>query len=573
MSNKKINKFLGSFSMWEDTLKRFPLLILSVIAICGVISLSVSDVLDEKILVKLLLIGIPFALAVLNINIIKEALKLSTKVEYLCIALLAIIAFLGYRALPQDITNESNEYLGFVFGGLTLALHFLVIPATFSKKSNNKDVVTFSITIFYRLLDALLSSLLLCGALSLAILGIDKLFNTHIGRNHAYEYLFIWGIGLFLTFRFLTHFPRLPFNAKEAKSYKNTNTIVVNYIGIPTISIYGIILLFYAIKLIFIDHTFVSWLSVMLTIYFSFGVLIYVLNMANENKNYLAKIYDNYWPKASLPILALYIYDCFKAYQIEGIFETNYAVFMLCLLSIISLIYFLLYKTKDIRMLPLSIVFFALFSILSGPLNIWKSSLNNQKSRLVKALKKNDNIIDGIVQKPYTLLSYDYNLSKGISYIRNKGAIGFLKDYDPNNVLPENLASFQFYSNEYVQEEDSNVSHLEYYSDTPVSIPFVGEGHILSISTSDVQSPKGYSLTFQHNSDELKLYLDGTIQTTFHFNFDHFDVDNNIIKFDNQNYKLTIYTQSLSGIKVGEKSVLSYLEGIAILNLRQKTTR
>lgn len=134
MAKFNIKNVLQYFNSWDDTLKRFPVFIATVVSICIIISLGVADVMEEDTLIRLLLIGVSFALGVLNIHIYKESVKWSIKMEYLAIIALAILAFVGYKVLPETIQDNSNEYLAFVFGGIILALHFLVILVAFPKK-------------------------------------------------------------------------------------------------------------------------------------------------------------------------------------------------------------------------------------------------------------------------------------------------------------------------------------------------------------------------------------------------------------------------------------------------------
>ena len=96
--------------------------------------------------------------------------------------------------------------------------------------------------------------------LSLALLAVDKLFNAHI-NGKVYLRLLIIIAGLFNTWFFLSGVPKNVSDISEKIIYPKGLKVFTQFVLIPLISIYLVILYAYMFKIIFTWNIPKGWVS------------------------------------------------------------------------------------------------------------------------------------------------------------------------------------------------------------------------------------------------------------------------------------------------------------------------
>jgi hypothetical protein len=145
---------------------------------------------------------------------------------------------------------------------LNIALHLLVSFAGFLPRSYNQDEFwEFNKQLFLRILTATLYSVVLYSGLALAILAIDKLFKVEF-YDHIYFHIFFIIAGIFNTIFFLNGVPetnnsKAPLVLNYPKGLKN----FTQYVLLPLISLYLVILICYEAKILFTLSLPVGWVS------------------------------------------------------------------------------------------------------------------------------------------------------------------------------------------------------------------------------------------------------------------------------------------------------------------------
>lgn len=337
-----------------------------------------------------------------------------------------------YFSLPaQFMTISFTRFLLF-----TLTLHLLICFAPFIANGGIDGFWQYNKIIFLRILTAALYTVVLYLGLVLAVLAIDKLFNANIDSK---IYLDLWILlsGIFNTWFFLTGFPSNFVEMELKKDYPKGLKIFTQYVLLPLVTVYLIILYAYTFKIIFNAQWPVGWVSY-LVLGFSIGgilslLLIYPIRN-NENNKWIL-IFSRFFYFALFPLIILLFLAVKRRITDYGITEQRYFILVLALWLLFIAVYFLISKTKNIKVIPISLCLLALVSSF-GPWGAFSVSLANQKHRLKSLLEKYSMLVDGkIVPAKDTIPFKDHKqISSIINYLVDVHGYKTLQPYFVQNL-------------------------------------------------------------------------------------------------------------------------------------------
>jgi hypothetical protein len=301
-----------------------------------------------------------------------------------------VLAGLYYWSLPPDL----NGQMVIRTVVLALGLHWLIAVIGFSAREVNGFWI-FNKRLFLRALTAWLYSAVLYTGVSLALLAIEKLFNTDI-RYEVYEDCW-WVLGgLFSVWFFLGGFPKSYENPPVIGDYPRGLKIFTQYVLLSLVTVYLLILYAYMFKIIFTAHWPVGWVAWMVMAFAVAGILslLLIYPLRNEENNSWIRSYTKFFYLALLPLIVLLFCAIYKRVAPYGITEQRY--FLLALAFWLSFItgYFLLSREKDIRLVPLSLCVLAFLSVW-GPWGAFAVSLHSQRHRLETLLGEHGLLANG----------------------------------------------------------------------------------------------------------------------------------------------------------------------------------
>jgi hypothetical protein len=433
---------LSLINSWSKSLNRFPLFILGCIVACVYFSYLQYDAntYSNKI-------GMPLILGLGSIflaYLVIENFQLQSLKKWAVLIGAVILALFYYYCLPtKDDYNLKWPELSFISILVIFHLAYSIIP--FLSKKNEDGFLRYNINILENFAESAVLCLILFGLLILALYALKTLFGLpYTGRSTMH--LFIWILGLVHSINFLSAYPILPIQFSTLHQY-NTRffKILVLYISIPVMLIYGLITIAYIFKM-FLGGIYEPWITAMCGWYIGIGLVVYLFNkiFITDNESAFAVLFNKYFALFSLPIVALFIYCTIKNTNDEGVNTSNYYSIIMCLVS--AIIFGLLSVKKNFNLVwvPGIVLIASLFSIISGPLNVWTYPLTNQKTRLVNALKDK-----GIIKND----SFDYTINvdekwarsieNNIYAVESLGDLSFLKKYDKSKTLSDTIRSYQ----------------------------------------------------------------------------------------------------------------------------------
>jgi len=616
-----------------ETLKRFPFVIL--VSILGsflmiyLIEMDAEPGRDYQRLYNVVMccgLGIAF---LLSLTLRNEVFKIDRTKNYLIQAAGIILLAVYYFSLPKDLgLIEITRFLLFALG-----FHFLVSFTAFMNKDvehqQNVDAFwRFNKLFFIRILTSVLFSGVLYAGLSIAILSFNELFNADI-KSKIYSQLFFFILGVFNTWFFLAGIPQNLNEFYNEEIYPKALKLFTQFVLLPLVTIYLIILYMYMGKIIVLWNLPVGWVSYLILFFSIAGILslLLIYPIRNYEENRWIKVFSRSFYIALLPLIVLLFIAILTRLFTYGITERRYFVFVLaCWLAFISL-YFLFSKAKNIKLIPISLCLLCFFTSF-GPWGAFSVSEKSQMNRLEKLLTDNKILVEGkivpaveknvpsdvmgvVINKP--VLSSEIsnsvtgNISSILDFLSDRHLINSLqkwfdvsldsianKKYGQSSdvmklmglkyvsyyrEMPDSESQINRYFNcDFDEVQIMNISEFDYY--VPVIIS--GNKDIINSDTASALTPDSSKIKFEikENSAILKMNLNGAEITNFDLgkfvsslgsfeNYVKLPADKSIVVIENEKVKIELNFDNMYGDIKNGQTIVNNLRAKAFVKLKK----
>ena len=277
----------------------------------------------------------------------------------------------------------------FIFISFSLILHLLIglIPIFANEETGFWQHNRY---FFQRFLSSVLYAAFLFIGISLALGAVTYLFNMKI-RTEMYGYLFVVCVCVFQTWYFLGGLPKQISDFSGWTEYPGSLRIITQYLFIPLVTLYSVILYAYLGKIIFLwslPKGFVGWLvSIMSTL----GILNLLLldPIKNKSESSWVRSYSKYFYILLIPLLAMLFIGICTRIREYGFTEKRYMLLSLALWFLGISLYFIFSKKKLIKWVPISLGLLVFLSSF-GPWGAYQFSESSQLSRFKKIASAND---------------------------------------------------------------------------------------------------------------------------------------------------------------------------------------
>ncbi|MGB2867950.1 MAG: DUF4153 domain-containing protein [Bacteroidota bacterium] len=310
------------------------------------------------------------------------------------------VALLGayYFSLPGKILDANIapliRYTLFAAG-----LHFFVAVGPFLKRGEVNGFWHLNKSLFLRFLTASLYSAALFFGLMAAIIAVDKLFDAHID-NKIYLELWVFLVGMFNTWFFLAGLPEDLDKLESETEYPKGLKIFTQYVLIPLVFIYLVILYAYEVKIIAEMEWPKGWVGYLVLGFSILGILSLLLvhPIKERVENAWIRVISKYYYAILIPLVGLLLPAIWRRISEYGLTERRYFVVVLSLWLAAMIVYFLLSRTKSIKVIPATLCGIA-FLVSFGPWGAMSMSERNQVGRLTEVLTRNGILKDGKIHK------------------------------------------------------------------------------------------------------------------------------------------------------------------------------
>jgi hypothetical protein len=434
-----------------------------------------------------------------------------------------------YYYLMPDYFQQQTVTRWVLYG---LGLHWLIAVIGFTGSPRINSFWQYNKNLFLRILTSLLYTMVLYMGLSLALLAIDKLFNADLSYKW-YADVWVILIGVFNTWFFLAAFPSEYEDIDEITDYPKGLKVFTQYVLLPILTVYMIILYAYLFKIVFTAHWPSGWVAYLVLGFSVAGILALLLiyPIRNDQRNKWINGYSRFFYFALFPLLLLLGFAIWRRIKEYGITELRYFVILLAIWLLLVATYFLSSRKKNIQLIPLSLCLFAFLSSF-GPWSVFSVSRYSQQHRLEQLLVKNGLFKDGKVANArvnvsvkdrkeitatteYIVSTHGYqplqpwfheNLD---SMMRKDSLMGRYEDRErTEHILKLMHVS---YASRYYDDKEEDVQNIRWNLE-PGSIALTTEGLPYLIPSVDL-TPMGsdsLSVTYQIGKDSVTLSLDST---------------------------------------------------------------
>lgn len=377
-------------SLWQGFLKvifRFPLQVLVAVAatVSWCLLVDSGQRTEEQLVVFIAVCNLALTL-LLAVDLFAEVNQLGPAKRWgLRIITLSSCTGLYFILKP-------SFYLADVYriGLLAFAFHLLVAFAPFINKGSANGFWQYNKSLFLRFLTAALYAGVLFAGLAVALAAIDGLFNVKIGWQ-TYMRLFAVVTAGFMTIFFLAGIPTGFQELDDEESYPKGLKIFTQYVLIPLMTIYLLILLVYEAKIIINWELPKGLVSTLILGYAVFGILSLLLIHPIKEKegNGWIKLFSRFFYVMMVPLVVLLLLAVWKRVGIYGITESRYILIVLAAWLSLITVYFLFSKKQSIKIIPVSLCILALLATY-GPQSAFSVSEFSQVARLKKLMGSAD---------------------------------------------------------------------------------------------------------------------------------------------------------------------------------------
>jgi hypothetical protein len=417
-----------------------------------------------------------------------------------------------------------------------IGLIFFVSVAPFFGRNELNGFWQYNKTLSFRLLGSLVYTMVLYAGLSFALAALDNLFGIDV-PGKRYGELAVLMLGVFNTWVFLAGVPRDLDALEHETEYPKGLKIFAQYILSPLVLVYWLILYAYLAKILIDWDWPQGWVSKLILGFSATGVftllLLYPIRDLSENR--WIRLAWRWFFYILIPLLFMLPLAVWRRVSQYGFSEGRYLALVLGGWLIFMVIYFLIMKGKNIKLISLTLCVLCLL-VCFGPWSAFDISANSQVARLQKLLGNNSILVNGQVQKAAVKPSKEdgREISSILAYLHDLHGYQRIQPWFQTNLQQESMA----YKNaaevagllgiEYMQGwMAKGAKDIDLSADQNGILPIQGYNHVLRATCFNKDqrhkefaeagisyrfSPNLDSLTFinrarEASADSLKIYL------------------------------------------------------------------
>lgn len=391
------NKISLILSKVKTLLFNYPLVLMMSLATVIVIVYGIETEPKNEEAYLLLRLGITFALGISSQFALKMlAQRIKNGLIWQLTGILFLLGF--FFVLPSEEKNFSEVY-GFIIVPTFILSHLLVAFISFTKKENEEQHFwQYNKNLFINLFLTAVFTGVLTSGVELAILAIQELFNFNFeGKIYleTYAALAIFGSSfIFLLF----NESGLEYLEKEG-SYPVVLKFFTQFILIPLLIIYVVILYFYCLKITINWELPRGWVSYLVLAYSIVGIfaLLLVHPLHKEKAKSWIILFNKIFYYTLIPLIVLLFVAIFTRVLQYGYTEARYFVLLISVWLTSVVLYFIVNKKATIKFIPISLFVFGVFALIFPYFNAFSVSKRSQENELKQLLSENKLLVNGLI--------------------------------------------------------------------------------------------------------------------------------------------------------------------------------
>jgi hypothetical protein len=377
----------------RQTLARFPAVLFAA-ALAGVAGFIAVDTPDDEFWFKLMgtaALAIPLFLAV---DLYAERKKLGLRAR-------AIGWLVGSAVLTAYLIawyGWSDPLGGIRWVHTALAFHLMVAVAPFIGVTELHGFWRFNWMILLRWLLAALYTQVLWAGIAIGLLALDNLFGLDVAGA---TYWRLWFAIAFVvgTWLFLGGVPKQIAALNERTDYPAGLKVFAQYLLIPIVVAYLVILTLYLAKVVITQVWPSGWIGWLVSSVATVGILSLLLTfpIAERAENRWMRTFARGFYIALLPSIVMLWLAIWKRIDQYGVTEARYFLAALSLWLAGIAVYYAVTHSRNIKLIPVTLCLVALVTF-DGPWSPYSVSQRSQVHRLASVLERNGILQDGSIR-------------------------------------------------------------------------------------------------------------------------------------------------------------------------------
>lgn len=478
-----------------NTTKRFPFAVLSALvatisAICFS-EIEFSNIKDYYWLSDMIFVSVLGVSFFTGIQTFSESLKWDNTKNIIAKSV-GLLMLVGYYFLPEGYLTEGANEEFYRYFLLFLIFHLFVAFAPFIKNPDVNEFWGYNKTMFLNFLISALYSAVLFFGLSIALLSIDNLLGFDI-KDERYMQLWIFLVGIFNTFFFLARVPKIGEFEPSVIEYPKALKVFVQYVLIPIVTIYILILYSYLIKIIVQWELPTGWVANLVLSFSIAGIfsLLLLHPIKDEAKNNWIRLYSKLYYIGLVPLVVLLFIAIGTRISEYGVTINRFYVATLAVWLAGIVLYFIISKSKNIKVIPISLALLGL-GITFGPLSAFSVSERSQRGRISEILDSNNMLSENgivIIDSTKVPLINRKEFSSLVRYLVHNHGIESMQPFFNEDI--ENIVGGSSYKGDaYKITNAMGIQHVESWEKEDDDT--LGEYFSFSLSKDEQYEIKGY---------------------------------------------------------------------------------
>ena len=299
-----------------------------------------------------------------------------------------LLLLAGYFiSLPEGIVWPLQQWLRFLL--VALCCHFLAAFLPFLRRDDRPGFWQYNKSLFLRAILSGVYAAVLFAGLALALAAVQHLFGLDIKEN-TYAELGVVLLGVFHTWIFLAGIPRDLEGLNRSDDYPSGLKVFTQFILLPLVSLYFIILITYEAKILVTWNWPEGWVAQLVLWYSVVGILSLLLLhplQTREGNRWIAA-FGRWFFAGLVPLVLMLYFAIYQRIAEYGLTVNRSLVVTMAVGLTLVVLYFVLGRSRDIRAFPIALFFLALVSAL-GPFSAFALSERSQRARLTEYLTTN----------------------------------------------------------------------------------------------------------------------------------------------------------------------------------------
>jgi hypothetical protein len=483
----KLPSFRQAYQEALTTARRFPVVLVDATlgTIAALILIDHEGPAQPTILFNILLAGIlgSSLLTALALTAERRGLKRPAR---LGLQAIGIILLAGYGlTVPTDLTHAPQVTL-FRFFILAAALHMLVSAAPHAGKGDTNGFWQYNRALFLRILTAILYSLVLYAGLAIALAALDNLFGVSVPGKRYLE-LWILITGVFTTWYFLAGIPENLAALDAMADYPKSLKVLAQYILLPIVVIYLIILYAYLAKIVVAWDWPQGWVSKLILGFSGTGIfsLLLLHPIMGRTDNVWLKRTERWFYLILIPLVVMLFLAVGRRVSEYGITEGRYLAIILGIWLGFLILYFTISAKRNIKMIPASLCVLA-FAISFGPWGIFSTARQSQIGRLERLTSEAGILVNSRVQPVHAEIPFARakEISAVLAYLHEVHGFGEIQPWFDKSLREDTSSSLIAYKNPEAVAKMMGFQFVSRWAESPYGI--------VTFDAAGAFDPRGY---------------------------------------------------------------------------------